>query len=82
MASGKPIVATRVGGLRDVVTDQFGFLEQLGDVQAFARRVQQILEDTGLRNRMSRDARINAERYRWPSIADEVLAIYDGVAGK
>jgi glycosyltransferase involved in cell wall biosynthesis len=81
MASGKPIVATRVGGLRDVVTDQFGFLEQLGDVQAFARRVQQVLEDTGLRNRMSRNARINAERYRWPSIADEVLAIYDGVAG-
>jgi glycosyltransferase involved in cell wall biosynthesis len=79
MASGQPVVATRVGGLRDVVTPRSGFLEELGDVRAFAHRMQQVLLDPELRSRLSRGARLDAERYRWPSVADDILTVYDGV---
>jgi glycosyltransferase involved in cell wall biosynthesis len=76
MASGKPVVATRVGGLRDVVTEEAGFLEDLGDIDAFARRVTLLLEDADLRARTSQAARARAELYRWPRIADDVLDVY------
>ncbi len=46
MACGVPPVATRVGGLPELVTDGVdGFLEPVGDIQAQSARVIQLLTD-------------------------------------
>jgi N-acetyl-alpha-D-glucosaminyl L-malate synthase BshA len=62
MACGVPAVATRVGGLPEVVTDGVdGFLEPVGDVGAQARRVVELLSSNALYSRFSGAARRTAE---------------------
>lgn len=62
MACGLPPVATRVGGVAELVTTgQDGFLEAAGDVASQARRVVELLLDQSLYERMSRAARTAAE---------------------
>ncbi len=62
MACGVPPVATRVGGLPEVVTHGVdGFLEPVGDIEAQARRVIELLSDSRLHSRMSAAARQTAE---------------------
>lgn len=52
MAHGKPIVATRVGGIPELVRDgESGFLVDRGDTQAMAERVRKLLHDAELRRR-------------------------------
>lgn len=53
MAFGKPIVATRVGGIPEVVADEeSGFLVERGDVVALADRILRLVRDRDLRKLM------------------------------
>ncbi len=62
MACGVPPVATRVGGLPELVTDGVdGFLEGVGDIAGQANRVVQLLTDDGLYRRLSGAARQTAQ---------------------
>jgi N-acetyl-alpha-D-glucosaminyl L-malate synthase BshA len=62
MACGVPPVATRGGGLPELVTDgEDGFLEAVGDIRSQAARVVQLLTDDGLYTRLSGAARRTAE---------------------
>lgn len=50
MALAKPVVATRVGGIPEVVADgETGFLVNAGDAEAMAARINQLIEDDHLR---------------------------------
>ncbi len=61
MACGVPPVATRVGGLPELITDGVdGFLEAPGDIEAQAARVVALLTDEALYARMSAAARRTA----------------------
>jgi glycosyltransferase involved in cell wall biosynthesis len=49
MASRKPIVATAVGGIPEIVRDgENGFLSPAGDVEAIARSIRRLLENPDL----------------------------------
>jgi N-acetyl-alpha-D-glucosaminyl L-malate synthase BshA len=61
MASGVPVIASRVGGLPEVVEHGVsGFLEPVGDVDAMADRALAILSDCATRNRFGRAGRERA----------------------
>src|SRR5262249_28338293 len=61
MACGAPPVATRAGGVPELVTHGVdGFLESPGDVEQQAARVSELLLDTALHERMSAAARRTA----------------------
>jgi N-acetyl-alpha-D-glucosaminyl L-malate synthase BshA len=61
LSCGVPVVASRVGGLPEVVSDgENGFLLPLGDVAAMAQATARILGDDALHARMSRAARATA----------------------
>ncbi|HJT17312.1 MAG TPA: N-acetyl-alpha-D-glucosaminyl L-malate synthase BshA [Thermoanaerobaculia bacterium] len=63
MASEVPVIATRSGGLPEVVEDgEAGYLLPVGDVDAMAARAIEILSDVHLQRRMGRAARDIAER--------------------
>jgi N-acetyl-alpha-D-glucosaminyl L-malate synthase BshA len=63
MACGVPPVATRVGGVPELITDrEDGFLEAVGDIAAQSARVIGLLTDDKLHARMAASARTNAER--------------------
>jgi glycosyltransferase involved in cell wall biosynthesis len=61
MACGVPSVATRVGGVPELITDgRDGYLEAVGDIPAQAARVAALITDPALHARMSDAARSTA----------------------
>ena len=79
MAAGTPVVATRVGGLAEVVADgETGRLVAPGDPGALAAAVLEVLED---RERMGAAARERALRFGADAYADRVEAILLAAAG-
>ena len=63
MSFGKPVVATRVGGVAEIVKDKrTGFLTRLGDVKAMAAAVRRLATDPELAATMGADARQRAEQ--------------------
>lgn len=65
LACGVPVVASRAGGLPEVVRDgESGFLLPVGDVDAMAAAVGRVLDDAALHRRLSHAARADAvERF-------------------
>ena len=58
MASAKAVLCTRVGGIPDVVVDgDNGLLVDAGDVPGLAQRLQTLLDDAALRQRLGQRAR-------------------------
>jgi D-inositol-3-phosphate glycosyltransferase len=77
MACGVPVVASRVGGLRETVQDgETGYLVPWRCPQPFAERLDQLLSDARLRRRLGREARIAVERFRWSEVAAQVEDVY------
>jgi glycosyltransferase involved in cell wall biosynthesis len=78
LASGTPVVATRVGGVPDVVTDGVdGYLVEPRDVEAAAERLAELARDPELRERLGGAGRANAlERYSVERLVDDVDRLY------
>ncbi len=83
MAAGVPPVASRVGGLPEVVEDGVsGFLCPVGDVEAMAARCIELLSDPSRYEVFSRAARERAVAlFRHEPIVDRYEAVYRGVTG-
>ena len=81
MASGVPVVATDVGGLRDYVTPpENGLLTPKGDASAFAAALLSILSDADRARAIGRHNRDTAvRRFSWAASADALLAVYERV---
>jgi glycosyltransferase involved in cell wall biosynthesis len=78
LAARRPVVATRVGGVPDVVEDgQDGFLVPVGDVAAMAAALERLARDAELRARMGEhgSARV-VPRYRVERLVEDVDALY------
>ena len=75
MACGVVPVATRVGGVPELITEgEDGFLEEVGDVGAQAARVVALLSDDSLQYRMAKAGRWNAgERF----CTDHIIPQYE-----
>jgi sulfoquinovosyltransferase len=68
MASGVPVVGSNAGGIPDVIADgRTGFLARPNDAEDFADKVGILLNDAHLRQNMSVEARIEAEKWDWES---------------
>lgn len=83
MASGTPVVCSRVGGLPEIVEDgTTGLLVEPGDVDALRDALDRVLRDRALAERLGRSARERAlERFSWDACADRCLAAYDEILG-
>ena len=74
-ACGTPTVASDSPGLRESVVDgETGFLVPHADPGAWARRLEEVLADPALRERLGDGARRHAARYTWSRTADETEA--------
>jgi len=76
LALGVPIVATRAGGIPEVVGAEAGLLVPPGDPAAFAAAVQQVLENADLRRRLSDAGRNRAAQFSHRRSAEAVLEVY------
>lgn len=81
MASEVPVIATRTGGLPEVVEDgEAGYLFPVGDVESMAARSIEILSDRNLRRRLGENARrIAIERFSAERIIPKYVEFYDSV---
>lgn len=77
MAAGLPIVASRVGGVSDIVKEgATGYTFGSGDREALREGVRKIASDKERMRDMGARARAYAETQSWDAIMDEVIALY------
>jgi D-inositol-3-phosphate glycosyltransferase len=77
MACGVPVIASRVGGLKETVQDgQTGYLVPWLCPEPFAERLDLLLSNEPLRLSLGREARAAAERYHWSEVAARVEDVY------
>ena len=79
MAAGKPVVATRVGGVAEMVGEERerGLLIPVGDVEQLARSMLSLLQDPGLRERMGQASRKFArQNYHPDRVAGQTAQAY------
>jgi glycosyltransferase involved in cell wall biosynthesis len=78
MASGRPVVGTRVGGTPELVVDrETGLLVERGDVAGLASAIETLLADEALRARLGAQARAHVEdRFSADRSLDRLLALY------
>jgi N-acetyl-alpha-D-glucosaminyl L-malate synthase BshA len=74
MACGAPVVATRAGGLPEVIDDGLnGILEPVGSVEAMGRRAVELLRDPDRHSAMRTAALAKAEQFS----ADMIVPMYE-----
>jgi glycosyltransferase involved in cell wall biosynthesis len=77
LASGTPVVASRVGGIPEQVTDETGVLVEPGDPAALAAAIQALLADPDRLRRMGSAAAADArDRFSLGRQLDAYLALY------
>lgn len=77
MAAGLPVVASRVGGVTDVVYEgRTGYTFDSGDIPALVEGVRRIATSRERITQMGLDARAFAETQTWPAMMDEVIDLY------
>lgn len=77
MACRRPVVASRVGGIPELVRDGIdGILVEPGDVRGLADAILRLLRDRELRARMGRAGQKRVKGFSWERTADIVLEAY------
>jgi glycosyltransferase involved in cell wall biosynthesis len=80
MASGKPVVASNVGGIPFVVEEgKTGLLFESGNIEDLAKKVITLLQDKELREKMGEAGRERAKEFTWNKIAEQTVEVYKGI---
>jgi glycosyltransferase involved in cell wall biosynthesis len=84
MAHGRPVVATSVGGLRDLVVEgETGLVVPPGDTSALRAALTRLLADPELRRTLGTGGRRRAqERFSWSAVTDATLDAYADAVGR
>ena len=77
MAAGKAVVASRVGGVPELVKeDQNGLLVPQGDATALSGALRGLVSDSALRARLGAQGALQAQSFDWDAIAAQYLEVY------
>ena len=84
MASGLPVVASDIPGVREVVNDGLeGYLADPLDPRSFAGRIDTLLSRPLTRARLARNGRARVLReFTWTKVADRVVEVYEEVLSR
>lgn len=78
-AAGLPVVSTGVGDIRSMVRDgEKGLIVPEEDPQAMAKAIASLLDNPDRAVSMARRARKEVEKYGWPQVRQEWMAVYSG----
>jgi glycosyltransferase involved in cell wall biosynthesis len=77
MAGGSPVIASRIGGIPEIVVDgESGLLVPPGDPVALAEAMDLLLQNTELRQRMGVAAQARAADYAASAVVPRIEALY------
>ena len=80
MATGVPIISTRVGQALDlIVHEENGWLSDVGDVEALTHWAEVALEKDYFSSKMRSVARSTAEKNSWIAQTDLWRGFFDGI---
>ena len=82
LAVGTPVLATRTGGVAEVVEDERnGLLVPPGEPETLAAAVRRYFEDDGLRARLREEAAPSVAKYAPEHVYARLEAVLEGAAG-
>ena len=79
MANGTPVVASRIGGILDIVEhEKTGLLTEPGNVSELASAIERVISEPTLAQHLVQEgyALVNS-RFAWSNIADETLKVFE-----
>lgn len=83
MATAKPVIGSRVGGIPFALRDGGGFLVPEKDPTQLAEKINALLGDEALRSKMGVEGRAQVEkRFGWEGIGQRYAHIFDNLVGR
>lgn len=80
MAAGKPVVASSVGGILDLVKEgQNGFLAEPGDEKGLAIAIRKLLDDKKMRDEMGERGREMATKFSVEKMVEKIDVLYESL---
>lgn len=80
MAAGKPIVASRTGGMLDMINDgETGLLVKNRDANQFAQAIIKLLKHEKLAETLSKNSKSDVENYSWRMVAEKTKSTYEKI---
>jgi glycosyltransferase involved in cell wall biosynthesis len=78
MACGKAVIATNVGGIGEIVKDNYnGFLIPPNNPKILKEKINMLINDIDLRKRFGRNGKKFSKNFSWENVAKKVRAIYE-----
>src|SRR5258708_31878298 len=78
MSTGRPVIASRIGGLIDLVADgETGFLVQPGDSLALQQAIERLLAGPDLRRRMGQAALCKVVEFQASTVVPRIVQVYE-----
>ena len=82
MACARPVIASRVGGLTDIVVDgETGYLVPPGDVTALRQAIERLQSDPALRVAMGNAGRRRVKQFQSREVVTRLESIYQRLVG-
>lgn len=78
MSIGKPIIATPVGGIPEVIDNGRNGLLVEPDADKIAQAINTLLNDEELRTTLGHNAYVDSKKYTWENSAKKFLEIFEG----
>ena len=77
LSSGKPIVATKIGQIAEILQDQYtALLVKPGAVDELANAIIRLARDERLRSYLAKNAKMEAQKYSWDKHVERLVDIY------
>jgi glycosyltransferase involved in cell wall biosynthesis len=78
MALGKPVIASNVGGIPDIIeNEQNGLLFERGSVDELSEKIVRLLRDKDLYKKISFNSKRKANQFGWDEVAKRTFVVYN-----
>ena len=82
LASGRPVIASRLGALPELVTEEAGFLTSPGDPETIAGVMAELAQDADKRATMGKEALRRSQKFTLDACAGGLEAVYSSLLTK
>lgn len=79
IATGKPVIASRAGGLPEIIDEHVGMLVQPGDEHELERAIYKLATDADLRSRLGTQGTARAANFSWLRTARQLDSLYQSI---
>jgi glycosyltransferase involved in cell wall biosynthesis len=82
MAAGRPVIASNVGGVPELLLESAGLLVPAGDASAMAAALTRLVRDLSLRRTLGEGGRRRSEDFTWQRTVDALDELYARYLGR